>query len=296
MSPATCLFGRLVKDLIPILPGKYCPHATWKETLQLREEALRHRHLRHQEKCTEHTKALPPLQVGDHVRIQNQTGSHPLKWDRTGVVVEVRQFHQYLIKIDGSGRQTLRNRKFLRKFVPMSVSPKRRSILDDINSLPPNSALSGNPSTQPLPPTQERALTPATPTDCEDNTPPLVTPNGSPENSSPPATPTRLDVNDATPTRLDTDDAPLTPVFPPLSEDFQKPSLSLHPAPMSPPKVNPKPLQRSIRMRSHQTDYCGGNQPLTTLCDGPKTRGEIENIENNPFMNYLHLLIIIACR
>ncbi len=154
------------------------------------------------------------------------------------------QFHQYLIKIDGSGRQTLRNRKFLRKFVP-----KRRSILDDINSLPPNSALSGNPSTQPLPPTQKRAHTPATPTDCDDNTPLLVTPNGSPENSSPPATPTRLDVNDATPTRLHTDDAPLTPVFPPHSENFQKPSLSLHPAPMSPPKVNPKPLRRSIRMR-----------------------------------------------
>ncbi len=54
MSPATCLFGRSVKDLIPILPGKYCPHATWKESLQLREEALCHGH---QEKWTEHTKA-----------------------------------------------------------------------------------------------------------------------------------------------------------------------------------------------------------------------------------------------
>ncbi len=60
-------------------------------------------HLRHQEKWTEHTKSLPPLQVGNHERIQNQTGSHPLKWDRTGVVIEVRQFPQYLIKIDGSG-------------------------------------------------------------------------------------------------------------------------------------------------------------------------------------------------
>ena len=108
MSPAMCVFGRPVKDLIPILPGKYNPHTTWRESLQLREEALRHCHMHHQEKWSEHTKTLPPLQVGDRVRIQNQTGPHPNKWDRTGIVIEVHQFHQYLTRIDGSGRQTLR--------------------------------------------------------------------------------------------------------------------------------------------------------------------------------------------
>ena len=114
-------------DLIPTLPGKYNPHTTWRESLQLREEALRHCHMRHQEKWSEHTKTLPPLRVGDRVRIQNQTGPHPNKWDQTGIVIEVCQFHQYLIKIDGSGRQTLRNRKFLRKFIPMYQPPKRMS-------------------------------------------------------------------------------------------------------------------------------------------------------------------------
>ena len=139
ISPAMCLFGRPVKDLIPILPGKYSPHTTWKKSLDLREEALRHRYIQQQEKWSEHTKPLPPLQVGDRVRIQNQTGLHPNKWDRTGTVIEVRQFHQYLIRVDGSGRQTLRNRKFLRKFVPcMYQPPKRRSILEDIACLPPS--------------------------------------------------------------------------------------------------------------------------------------------------------------
>ena len=95
MSPAMCVFGRPVKDLIPILPGKYHPHPTWRESLHLREEALRHRHMRHQDKWSEHTKILSPLQVGDRVWIQNQTGPHPNKWDRTGIVIEVRQFHQY---------------------------------------------------------------------------------------------------------------------------------------------------------------------------------------------------------
>ena len=81
-------------------------HNIWRESLQLREEVLRLRHMRHQEKRSEHTKTLPQLQVGDRVWIQNQTGPHPNKWDRTGIVIKVRQFHQYLIRIDGSGRHS----------------------------------------------------------------------------------------------------------------------------------------------------------------------------------------------
>ena len=53
------------------------------------------------------------------VRIQNQTGPHPTKWDKTGMVVEVRQFDQYVVRVDGSGRTTLRNRKFLRTYMPV---------------------------------------------------------------------------------------------------------------------------------------------------------------------------------
>ena len=118
-SPAVLLFGHPVKDFIPIMPGRYIPHETWKDTLDLREQALRHRHMRSQEYWAEHTRKLPPLSVGDHVRIQNQTGSHPTKWDRTGTVIEVKQHDQYLVKVDGSGRITLRNRKFLRRFTPV---------------------------------------------------------------------------------------------------------------------------------------------------------------------------------
>ena len=50
------------------------------------------------------------------MRIQNQFGSEPLKWDKTGIVVEVKQHDQYVIRIDGSRRVTLCNRKFLRRF------------------------------------------------------------------------------------------------------------------------------------------------------------------------------------
>ena len=132
ISPAMCVFGRPTCDFIPIIPGKYRPHETWRETLKAREEALRKRHVRTAETWAEHTKRLPPLAVGDLVRVQNQTGPHPNKWDKTGSIVEVRQHDQYAIKIDGSGRITLRNRKFLRKFSPVHYDRPTRSIYDDL--------------------------------------------------------------------------------------------------------------------------------------------------------------------
>ena len=113
MSPAMCVFGRPIKDFIPIHRGKYRPHPTWGETLAAREEALRNRHMKTAEYWSEHTKRLPPLVVGDQVRIQNQTGPHPTKWDKTGSVNEVRQFDHYVVRVDGSCRVTVRNRKFL---------------------------------------------------------------------------------------------------------------------------------------------------------------------------------------
>ena len=119
LSPAMCVFGRPIRDFVPIHPGKYHPHSTWRETLTSREEALRNRHMRAAERLSEHTRPLPPLVVSDCVRVQNQTGPHPTKWDKTGVVVEVRQFDQYVVRVDGSGRVTLRNRRFLRKYLPV---------------------------------------------------------------------------------------------------------------------------------------------------------------------------------
>ncbi|XP_054770983.2 uncharacterized protein K02A2.6-like [Lytechinus pictus] len=133
LSPAMCVFGHPIQDFIPIAPGKYLPHNTWRETLAAREEALRTRHMRDAERWSEHTKRLLPLAVGDHVRLQNQTGPHPLKWDRTGTVIEVRQYDQYVIRVDGSGRVTLRNRKFLRKYVPVRRHPPPLTMEEDIS-------------------------------------------------------------------------------------------------------------------------------------------------------------------
>jgi hypothetical protein len=132
LSPAMCVFGHPIRDFIPIPLGRYSPHNTWRKTLDARGEALRNRHIKQGERLSEHTKRLPPQAIGDCVRIQNQIGYYPLKWDKTGVIIEVRQFDQYEVKVDGSGRVPLRNRKFLGKYVPAKSLKTTKTIQDDL--------------------------------------------------------------------------------------------------------------------------------------------------------------------
>ena len=88
----------------------------WRKAWELKEEALRTRYVKTLENLSEHSRILPPLRHGDQVLIQNQTGRFPKKWDRSGIIVEVKENDQYVVKVTGSGRLTLRNRRFLRKF------------------------------------------------------------------------------------------------------------------------------------------------------------------------------------
>ncbi len=81
-------------------------------------------------KWSEHTRPLTQLKIGDVVRVQNQTGPFPRRWDKTGTVIEVKQFHQYWVRMSGSGRATLRNRKFLRKCAAPSPSAVRGPLPD----------------------------------------------------------------------------------------------------------------------------------------------------------------------
>ena len=90
------------------------------------------------ERLTEHTKRLPQLQIGDTVRIQNQVGPSPNKWDKTGVVTETRPYDQYCIRVDGSGRVTIRNRKFLRKYTPVMQPTHAPPIMEKLRFIRPD--------------------------------------------------------------------------------------------------------------------------------------------------------------
>ena len=159
VSPAMCVYGRVIKDFIPTIPGKYKPHPSWQITLSAREDALKIRHMKKSEDWITGTKKLPPLKVGDTVWVQNQIGTNPKKWDKTGIIVEVRQFDQYVVKIDGSQRMTLRNRKFLRKLEPFIPRKQCITLSDQYRSTPstlliptiPASTLPNSTTNPPIP-------------------------------------------------------------------------------------------------------------------------------------------------
>ena len=52
----------------------------------------------------------------------------PNKWDLTGQVVEVKQHDQYVIKLDHSGRLTLRNRKYIRVWKTPNNIPQQNQM------------------------------------------------------------------------------------------------------------------------------------------------------------------------
>ena len=114
-SPAQMVFGRSLRDFTPTMPYKYSPSADWCISQELRERLLSKSREQDGERLARSTRQLEELPVGTPVVIQNQTGRYPTKWDKTGVIVEIRPHSQLVIKVDGSRRLTLRNRRFVRE-------------------------------------------------------------------------------------------------------------------------------------------------------------------------------------
>ena len=130
LSPAQILFGRPLRDGVPQLKKTIAIFDNnqildkWHESWAAKETALRTRLVKNCERLATHSKNLEPLREGDSVLIQNQIPSSPRskKWDRDGTVVATREHDQYLVRMARTGRLTLRNRQFLRKFQQQPVS------------------------------------------------------------------------------------------------------------------------------------------------------------------------------
>ena len=124
LSPAEIIFGHPLRDGLPQINKSEVIHNNgdlrpeWREAWELKEDAIRSRLVKNCERLEAHSKELEPLREGDSVLIQNQIPSSPRskKWDRQGTVIATGDNDQYLVKVEGSGRLTLRNRRFLRRF------------------------------------------------------------------------------------------------------------------------------------------------------------------------------------
>ena len=79
------------------------PHISgmWRDSWSKKEEVLWSCYVKSLENLSDHTKPLPPFNYDNHVIIQNQTGSFPNKWGKSGVVVEIKDFHQHVVKVHG---------------------------------------------------------------------------------------------------------------------------------------------------------------------------------------------------
>ena len=157
MSPAQVLFGKPLRDAFSFV--NRCPkyenpsiRPTWHDAWASKEDALRTRFAISMEKLNAHARQLPQLEIGERVFIQNQNGPHPNKWDRSGVVLESLGHDQYTIKVDGSGRLTKRNRRFLRHYTlpgrpivknsaPSAHVPLQVHALPQLNMSPPQQSV-----------------------------------------------------------------------------------------------------------------------------------------------------------
>ena len=111
---------------------------------------MRSRYVKTTEKLNEHARPLPPLRHGDHVFIQNQSGRFPTKWDKSGTVVETKGNDQYVVKVAGTGRITLRNRRFLRRYQEHSLHGKD-NLHKKFPNAPPSPAIPAHHDEMPHP-------------------------------------------------------------------------------------------------------------------------------------------------
>ena len=150
ISPAQIVFGRPLRDTLSFVNRleKFSnPHVRplWRQAWAAKEQALRSRFTRTTESLKAHSRPLRPLALGQKVFLQNQHGPSPTKWDRSGIVVESLGHDQYRVKVDGSGRLTLRNRRFLRAYTPVTPTIEPQPMV------PPSLSNTARPTAQPPP-------------------------------------------------------------------------------------------------------------------------------------------------
>lgn len=118
------LLGRNLRDVQPALRNFYLLKKEMVLEKNQREETLRPRYEASERLYNRGARTLPPLEVGDRVRIQNITTVRERKWDKCGVIIEVLLYKKYRVKVDDTGRITVRNRRHLCKIPEDNSEPE----------------------------------------------------------------------------------------------------------------------------------------------------------------------------
>ena len=117
LSPAQKLFGQPIQDAIPAHRRSFA--LQWQKSTEEAEKLEETTKENVEESYNQHTRALLEIVVGSNVAIQNRDTN---RWDVYGIVTHVGPHRRYYVKTQ-SGRVLVRNRRFLRRRVPVSISP-----------------------------------------------------------------------------------------------------------------------------------------------------------------------------
>ena len=153
LSPAQILFHRQLRDHIPNHPTNLRLHMKWLIATKQREN-LANLSMETPNQQKENPRNLPTIPIGTRVAIQDQRGRNNFrKWNRTSVIVEILPFRQYQAKMDGSGRLSLRNRRFIKpspsptKLTPRSDDAPHSNDAPRLDSAPIRNSMTRRNST-----------------------------------------------------------------------------------------------------------------------------------------------------
>ena len=130
LSPAQVVFGRYLRDFLPVPVDKYEPKQEWGLVQEYRERAMARRLERDGARLERHTKQLKPVPIGGLVAVQNQSGQFPKKWGKSGVVVDNLTHDKVVVRLDGSRRLTTRNRRFVKQIITPPELPWSEQHMD----------------------------------------------------------------------------------------------------------------------------------------------------------------------
>ena len=123
-SPAQKLFGHPVQDSIPTHCRSFA--LEWQKLANKVEKAAHSTEVKAQASYNQHAHDLTDLKVGNPVAVQNSLSN---LWDIYGTIASIGPHCWYFIKTQ-SGCVLVRNRRFIRKRLPLSIgAPDNESTI-----------------------------------------------------------------------------------------------------------------------------------------------------------------------
>ena len=106
-SPSELANGRTLKDFFPREVSSLLPIPENLMTGEVKDILQEKIQKAGGARWSEHTRVLPPLELGTWVQLQNLRGIYPLKSDNSGIIVGRHNKNSYAVKVNGSENVTV---------------------------------------------------------------------------------------------------------------------------------------------------------------------------------------------